>query len=242
MDNYSKDYKVDSQYGYDNVEVSVASAYKNMFAWMAGALGISAMTAFYVMDRIMKSDSFAEFFFSRGMMWGMVIASIAMVMILSSMIHKLSFITASVLFSLYAVLMGAWISPVLLIYTGESVAQVFLISAGTFAGMSIYGHLSKRDLSKIGQICGMALWGLILASLVNFFMHSGTMSYIISYVGVLIFCGLTMFDVQKMKNLIYQGGFTGNDLNKIALLGALNLYLDFLNLFLYLLRILGRRK
>ena len=172
----------------------------------------------------------------------MIIASIAMVMIISSQIHKLSFMAASLLFSLYAVLMGAWISPILLIYTSSSVFQVFAITAGTFAGMSIYGHITKKDLTKIGQIAIMAIWGLILASLVNLFMHNETMSYIISYVGVLVFCGLTMYDVQKMKVLIYQGGFSGDDLNKVALLGALNLYLDFLNLFLYLLRILGRRK
>lgn len=242
MDNYTKEYNVNSNYGNDNAEVSVASAYKNMFAWMAGALGLSALTSYYVMNHIILSDSFAEIFLSKGMMWGMIIASIAMVMIISTQIHKLSFIGASLLFSLYAVLMGAWISPIMLIYTASSVFQVFVITAGTFAGMSIYGHITKRDLTKVGQIAIMAVWGLILASLINFFMHNDTMSYIISYVGVLIFCGLTMYDVQKMKNLIYQGGFSGDDLNKVALLGALNLYLDFLNLFLYLLRILGRRK
>lgn len=244
MNNYSKDYNynVNGQTAIDSVEATAASAYRNMYAWMAGALGLSALTSFYVMQQVMQSDTFAEIFLSRGMMWGLVIASIAMVMVIGGMIHRLSFVTASVLFTLYAVIVGAWISPVLLIYTHESVFQVFLITAGTFAGMSIYGHITKKDLTKIGQICGMAIWGLILASLVNYFMHSDTMSYIVSYVGVLIFCGLTMYDVQKMKNLIYEGGFTGEQLNKVALLGALNLYLDFINLFLYLLRILGRRK
>ncbi len=149
---------------------------------------------------------------------------------------------AHLLFCLYAVIMGAWMTPVLLVYTAASVTKVFLITAGTFGGMAVYGHVSNKDLSTVGRICGIALWGVILASLVNLFMGSSTMDYVISYLAVAIFCGLTMYDVQKFKNLLIGSDSSNDSVRKIALLGALTLYLDFLNLFLHLLRILGRRK
>jgi len=238
---YVKDYGYGSQTV--DVEATTSSVYRSMFGWMAGGLGITALTSFVIMDRLVQSDAFAEIFFSKGMMWFLIIASFGMVIGLSSMIHRLSFMTASIMFSLYAVVMGAWITPVLLLYTGESVFQVFLITAGTFAGMAVYGHFTKADLSKVGKIAIMALWGVIIASLVNFFMQSSMMSYIISYISVAIFCGLTMYDVQKFKELIESYGETADDnVRKIALIGALSLYLDFLNLFLTLLRIMGNRR
>lgn len=238
---YVRDYS--SSYSTASSEATTASVYKNMFGWMACGLGLTSLTAFVIMDRLAKSDVFAEFFLSRGMMWFLIIASFGMVIGLTAMIHRLSFATATLLFALYSVVMGAWITPVLLMYTGASVFQVFLITAGTFAGMAVYGHFTKSDLSKVGKICIMALWGVIIASLVNFFMHSSAMSYIISYVSVALFCGLTMYDVQKFKAIIESYGSTADDnIRKIALLGALSLYMDFLNLFLSLLRIMGNRK
>lgn len=241
MDNYIKDYS--TTYQVNSLEKNLSSVYKNMFGWMAAALSLSAVTAYLVIDRIYTSEAFANAFFSSPTMWIMMIASFVMVFVLSGALHKLSLTTASVLFALYSVLMGAWIAPVLLIYTAESVTRVFLITAGTFAGMAFYGNITSRDLSKMGSILMMALFGIIIASVVNLFMHSTGMSYIISYAAVLIFCGLTMYDVQKFKNLIYNYGSEADDqIRKIALLGALNLYMDFLNLFLYLLRILGSRR
>lgn len=240
MDNYVKNYT--TSYETSSVEGTIASVYKNMFGWMAAALGLSALSAYVVIDRIYASEAFANAFFSSSAMWIMAIASFAMVFILSGALHKLSMTSASLLFALYSVLMGAWIAPVLLIYTAESVTQVFLITAGTFGGMAVYGHITSRDLSKLGSILMMALIGIIIASLVNIFMHSSGMSLIISYISVVIFCGLTMYDVQKFKNIIYNYGQADDQIRKIALLGALNLYMDFLNLFLYLLRILGSRR
>ncbi len=241
MDNYVKNYS--TSYQTQTLEGSLTSVYKNMFGWMAAALGLSALSAYVVMDRIYASEAFAQAFLSSPTMWIMAIASFAMVMILGGALHKMSMTTASLLFALYSVLMGAWIAPVLLVYTAESVTQVFLITAGTFAGMAVYGHITSRDLSKMGSILIMALWGVILASLVNMFMHSSGMAYIISYISVAIFCGLTMYDVQKFKNMILgYGGEADDNIRKIALIGALNLYMDFLNLFLYLLRILGSRR
>lgn len=243
MDNYVRDYQTYQETTAQRVEVSVATAYRNMYGWMASALGLSAVTAYVVMDRIVNSESFANLFFSKPVMWGMIIASFAMVIALSAAINKLSTGAASLLFALYSVLMGAWISPVLLAYTSTSVVKVFAITAGMFAGMAVFGHVTKRDLSKLGSICGMALWGIIIASLVNLFFKSSVTSYIISYISVAVFTGLTMWDVQKFKSLIYSNGVVGGEsLQKIALLGALSLYLDFLNLFLNLLRIMGDRK
>ena len=241
MDNYVKDYSTTYQTG--SVTGTLSSVYKNMFGWMAAALCLSALSAFVVVDRIYASEAFANAYFSSPTMWILAIASFAMVLILGGALHKMSMTMASLMFALYSVLMGAWIAPVLLVYTAESVTQVFLITAGTFAGMAVYGHITSRDLSKMGSILIMALWGVILASLVNMFMHSSGLSYIISYVAVAIFCGLTMYDVQKFKEMIYgYGGEADDNIRKIALIGALNLYMDFLNLFLYLLRILGSRR
>jgi len=242
MDNYVKDYNYQTGATAESVSVSISTAYRNMYGWMASALGVSAATAYVVMDRIVNSESFANTFFSRPVMWGMIIASFVMVIFLSAAINKLSVTTASIVFALYAVLLGAWVSPVLLAYTSSSVIQVFLITAGMFGGMALYGHVTKRDLSKVGSICMMGLWGIILASLVNWFFKSPMVSYVISYIGVVIFSGLTMWDVQKFKTMIYSGVYSGDSLQKVALLGALSLYLDFLNLFLYLLRIMGSRK
>ena len=221
----------------------VIPAYKNMYGWMAAALCISALTSWIIMRELVLSDTFANIFLSRGMMWALILGSLGLVMVISGMIHRLSVGIASLLFAIYAVVMGAWITPVVMAYTTSSVAQVFLITAGTFGGMCVYGHFTKRDLSKVGQICIMGLWGIIIASLVNIFFGNSMVYYITSYVGVIIFCGLTMWDVQKFRNLIYSSADADQTtVQKYALLGALSLYLDFMNMFLYLLRILGNRK
>ncbi len=240
---YVKDYTVRSESSEQRFAETTASVYRNMYLWMTCGLALTAMTAFLVMDRIVHNGAFAEMFLSNGMMWGLAIASFILVLALSAMIERLSFIVATLFFALYSVVMGAWMAPVLLVYTEASVFKVFLITAGTFGGMAVYGHVTKSDLTTVGRIAGMALWGVILASIVNFFMHSAMIDYVISYVAVAIFCGLTMYDVQKFKQIILNYGSEADDnVRKIALLGALSLYLDFLNLFLHLLRILGSRR
>ena len=224
-------------------EETAVSAYKSMFGWMACGLGLTALTSYVVMERIYQSEAFAEFFLSKGMMWFLVIASFGMVLSLSACIYRMSFTVATLVFALYSVVMGAWITPLLLVYTKSSVFQAFLVTAGTFAGMAVYGHFTKADLSKVGKICIMALWGVIIASLVNFFFQSSTMSYVMSYISVAIFCGLTMYDVQKFKQVLESYGDSADDnVRKIALLGALNLYMDFLNLFINLLHLLSGRR
>ena len=160
---------------------------------------------------------------------------------MTAAINKLSLTTATLMFVLYSVINGAMLSSIFLIYTASSIATVFFITAGTFAAMAIVGYTTKADLSSMGKILFMALIGLIIATIVNIFVKSSGLDMIISYVGVLIFVGLTAWDSQKIKQMMLQAPDAGEGMQKMALLGALTLYLDFINLFIYLLRIFGRR-
>jgi len=233
---YTKDYSY-STTAAETLEVTTSKAYRDMFGWMACGLGISALTAYFIFN-----SSLIYTMYSTGMMWGLMIASLVMVFVLSGMIHKMSFGVATLCFAAYSVIMGAWTAPVLLVYTMSSVVSVFAITAGTFAIMALIGHVVKKDLSTMGRVLTMALIGIIIASVVNIFMGNAMLDYIISYAAVLIFCGLTAYDVQKFKQLIEYSAGNGEAVRKIALLGALSLYLDFLNLFLHLLSILGGRR
>ena len=167
----------------------------------------------------------------------LLVLQVGVVLILSGRIQKLSTGTASLLFYLYSVLTGVTLSVILLVYTASSIAQTFFITAAVFAAMSIYGYFTSNDLSRFGSIMFMALIGLIVCSLVNMFFKSSTMDWIISFAGVLIFICLTAWDTQKIK---YMTAYADESMvGKIATIGALNLYLDFVNLFLYLLRFFG---
>lgn len=167
----------------------------------------------------------------------LLVLQVGVVLILSGRIQKLSTGTASLLFYLYSVLTGVTLSVILLVYTASSIAQTFFITAAVFAAMSIYGYFTSNDLSRFGSIMFMSLIGLIVCSLVNMFFKSSTMDWIISFAGVLIFIGLTAWDTQKIK---YMTAYADESMvGKIATIGALNLYLDFVNLFLYLLRFFG---
>lgn len=169
--------------------------------------------------------------------WGLLIAQIVMVISLSGAIHKISSGVATLLFYLYSILTGVVFSVILLAYTGASIAQTFLITAGVFGAMTIYGYFTKNSLARFGSFLYMALIGLLICIVINIFLASSTMDWIISFVGVGIFIGLTAWDTQKIKQMIMMDG--GANTGKIATLGALSLYLDFINLFLYLLRFFG---
>lgn len=220
-----------------------ATVFRNMYGWMTMALVISALSSLVSLKWLESSVAYRQFLFSSYGMFIMAGISIVLVIVLAGRLQKLSFGTATGIFIAYSILNGLWLAPIFLIYTQSSIVSTLLITAGTFGATSVYGYITKANLAKIGQICIMALLGLIIATVVNFFMHSETMQYIISYAGVLIFCGLTAYDTQKYKKLImeYEGEIT-DEVKKIALLGALELYLDFINLFLYLLRIFGKRR
>jgi len=156
-------------------------------------------------------------------------------------INKLSLTTATLLFVLYSVINGATLSVIFVAYSIGTISKVFFITAGTFAVMAFIGYVTKTDLSKLGKILFMALIGVIIATVVNIFVKSSGLDLILSYIGVLVFVGLTAYDTQKIKQMLWQAGDMSETSQKIALLGALSLYLDFVNLFLYLLRIFGRR-
>lgn len=169
-------------------------------------------------------------------------APFALVLLLSFRVHKMSFGAAQSTFWVYASLMGISIAAIVMNFTGESVAKVFFTTAAAFGGLSLYGYSTKRDLSPIGSFLIMGLIGIIIASLVNMFMHSSMMSWIINVIGVFIFAGLTAYDTQRIKQTYYVVGHDGEAVGKSAVMGALSLYLDFVNMFLFLLQLFGDRR
>jgi len=211
---------------------------KNVYCWMALALVVTGLTSYYVAssERVLS-------LMGSGLYIGLLIAEVVLVVILSARIHKMSFTTAGIVFVIYSILNGVTLSVLLMIYTYESIALAFFITAGTFTAMALIGHFTKKDLSSMGQILLMALIGLVIATVVNLFIGSSTFQYILSYVGVIIFVGLTAYDAQKIKNQINEFGTEISESTmKLALMGALELYLDFINLMIYILRILGSRR
>jgi FtsH-binding integral membrane protein len=173
--------------------------------------------------------------------WVVIFAPLAAVMFLSFGIQRLSIAAAQALYWVYAALMGLSLSSIFLVYTGQSITQVFFISAASFAALSLYGYTTKRDLSAMGSFLIMGLFGLIIASLVNLFMQSSAFEFAISVIGVGIFAGLTAYDTQTIKEMYFEGDDAGTAGRK-AIMGALNLYMDFINLFIMLLRLVGDRR
>ncbi len=217
-----------------------ATLFRKVYLWMTFALFITGITSLLVAD----SPSLTEMILgNRLAFYGILIGEIALVWYLSARINSLSLQTATLLFILYSVLNGATLSFIFLAFTTASIASTFFVTAGTFGAMSLYGYATKRDLTSWGNILFMALIGLIIASLVNLFLRNEIFYWVVTYAGVLIFVGLTAYDTQKIKRLFSREDIEVNEMTlKIALMGALTLYLDFINLFLYLLRILGNRK
>ena len=179
--------------------------------------------------------------YNSALMWVVMLAPLGVIFYMSFGIKKMSSSKAQTTFWIFAALMGASLSSIFLVYTGASITRVFFITAGTFAAMSIYGYTTKRDLTKLGSFLMMGLMGIIIASIVNIFMKSSMMHFVISILGVLIFVGLTAYDTQKIKNM-YLVSDTGEVIGKKAVMGALTLYLDFINLFIMLLRLFGQRR
>ena len=187
------------------------------------------------------TNPFGELVFNSGFKWIIILAPLGIVVYLSFGIAKMSASKAQTTFWIFAALMGASLASIFIVYTQMSIARVFFITSGTFGAMSIYGYTTKRDLTKLGSFLFMGLIGIIIASLVNIFLKSSMMYFVISILGVLIFVGLTAYDTQKIKNM-YQASDTGELMGKKAVMGALTLYLDFINLFIMLLRLFGQRR
>lgn len=212
-----------------------------VFNWMALGLGLTGLTAFFVAH----SETAIQIFLVNPMMrWGIILGELGLVFYLSARIQKISHQAATGLFFLYSVLNGITLAVILLIYTATSVAATFFITAGMFGAMAVYGLVTKKDLSSMGSFMIMGLIGMILASLVNIFMQSSMMSWVISGIGVIIFTGLTAYDVQKITKIGGSGIMNSGEaaIRKGAIMGALALYLDFINLFLSLLHFLGNRE
>ena len=221
-------------------ENAVATLMRNMYAWMAIALTITGFAAFAVANSYSLIYAIAT---NSILFYGLIFAELGLVYFLSSRIFRMSFATAGLLFAVYSIINGVTLSLIFLIYEIGSIVSTFFITAGTFGAMAVVGSFLKKDLSFIGRFALMALIGLIIAGVVNIFMRSEGFSFIIAIIGVLVFTALTAYDAQKMKNLIAENGYEINEnTQKLALIGALELYLDFVNLFLYLLRLLGSRR
>ena len=224
-------------------ELSMSAAFpvlmRKVYVWMTLALVITGVTAYGVATSPGLMMAIAT---NKLLFWGLIIAEFGLVLAISAAINKLSLTTATMLFVLYSVINGATLSFIFAIYTMSSIASVFFITAGTFAVMAFIGYTTKKDLTSMGKILLMALIGIIIATVVNIFLKSTGLEMIVSYLGVLIFVGLTAFDSQKIKQMLLMAPDAGEGAQKLALLGALSLYLDFVNLFIYLLRIFGRRE
>lgn len=212
---------------------------RKVYVWMSLALAITGFTAYAVAN---SPGILQAIYGNQILFWILIIAEFGLVIGVSAAINKLSLSVATLMFVLYSVINGALMSYIFLAYTSSSIATVFFITAGTFAAMAIIGYTTKTDLSSLGKYLLMALIGIIIATLVNvFFVKSTGFDLILSYAGVLIFVGLTAYDSQKIKQMLMQAPDAGETAQKYALLGALSLYLDFINLFIYLLRIFGKR-
>ena len=212
---------------------------RKVYVWMTLALVITGLTSYGVAT---SPGILAAIYQNQILFWALVIAEFALVFGVSAAINKISLSVATLMFILYSVINGALLSYIFLVYTTSSIATVFFITAGTFAAMALVGYTTKTDLTSMGKYLLMALIGLVIATVVNLFIKSSGFTLILSYVGVLIFVGLTAYDSQKIKQMLLQAPDASESSQKIALLGALTLYLDFINLFIYLLRIFGRRE
>lgn len=218
------------------VSLAFPALMRKVYLWMTLALVITGFTAFGIASNPGIAYAIVT---NRLLFWGLVIAEFGLVIGISGAINKLSAVTATLLFVLYSIVNGATLSVIFMAYTMSSIASVFFITAGLFGVMAFIGYTTKTDLTSIGKILFMALIGIILATIVNLFVGSSMLNMIVSYIGVVIFTGLTAYDSQKIKNMLYNADSMDEGIQKIALLGSLTLYLDFINLFLMLLRIFG---
>jgi FtsH-binding integral membrane protein len=208
-----------------------------VYGWMCTGLAITASTAWLIAGSPALVNTIAT---NRLMFWGLIIAQLGIVFVLSARVQRLAASTAALLFILYSALTGVTISFVLLAFTGESVATTFVVTAGMFGGLATYGTVTRRSLAGLGHFLFMGLIGVVLASIVGLFWHSDGLQFVVSFIGVIVFTGLAAYDAQRLKAMALASpeGHT----NSYAIVGALALYLDFINLFLFLLRFTGNRR
>ena len=222
-----------------DIDVGLRDYMLRIYNYMASGLALTGIVAYVAAAG--GRDSFIAHIYNTPLMWLVILAPLGLVFWLSYGINRMQATTAQGLFWLYAGLMGLSLSTIFLVYTGASIARVFFITAGTFAAMSLYGYTTRRDLSQFGSFLFMGLIGIIIASLVNIFIGSSALQFAISVIGVIVFTGLTAWDTQQIKEM-YVENYGGEVATKTAVMGALRLYLDFINLFMMLLQLMGTRR
>ncbi|MCH7487586.1 MAG: Bax inhibitor-1/YccA family protein [Proteobacteria bacterium] len=219
------------------IDVGLRQYMLKVYNFMASGLALTGAVAY----GMTLSETAMQLIFGTPLFWVVALAPLGFVFYLSSRMDRIQASTAQTLFWIFSALMGMSLASIFIVYTGTSIARVFFITAGTFAGMSLYGYTTKRDLTGWGSFLFMGLIGIIIASLVNLFLQSSGLHFVISVIGVLVFVGLTAYDTQKIKNL-YSGTDSDEVRDKKAIMGALRLYLDFINLFIMLLHLFGARR
>lgn len=234
--NMEKQYSATAAGSRAEIDEGLRSHMLRVYNYMGSALLLTGIVAFFASS----SPALMNAIYGTPLQWVVMLAPLGFVIFLSARLHKMSFSTAQITFWIYAGVMGLSLSYILLVYTGASVARVFFITAGTFGAMSLYGYTTKRDLTKLGSFLFMGLIGIIIASVVNMFLQSSMMHFVISVIGVLVFIGLTAYDTQKIKEMYYELD-SSEVAGKKAIMGALRLYLDFINLFIMMLQLFGNR-
>ena len=235
-------YNTRSSTGYDE---GLRQYFLKIYSLMSGALVVTALSAFAVLavpaltQMMYQITPYGQIMGMTGIGWLITFAPLGIALFFAFGMHKIEKQTAHMLFWIYAVLMGMSLSSLGLLYTGESLVKTFFVCAATFGGMSLYGYTTQKDLISMGSFLYMGLMGLIIASLVNLFMQSPAIEFALSFIGVLIFTGLIAYDTQKLKDLYFSGA---DGSGKIGIIAAFTLYLDFINLFLYLLRFMGQKR
>jgi FtsH-binding integral membrane protein len=218
------------------IDAGLRAHMQRVYGYMAGGLGLTGIVAYAA-----AASGFYEAIANTPLIWIVMLAPLGFVLALSFGIHRMSAGTAMVLFWIYAAVMGLSLGSIFLVFTGTSIARVFFITAATYGAMSLYGYTTKSDLSGFGSFLLMGLIGIVIASIVNIFVGSSALQFAISIIGVLVFVGLTAYDTQRVKEM-YLESDTGEVADKKAVLGALALYLDFINLFMLLLQLFGQRR
>jgi FtsH-binding integral membrane protein len=226
-------------YTLGSIETAQKTFVQRVYGWMAAGLALTGVIAWAVAN---DPDMVRAIVMNRGVFWILLIFELGLVWVLSAAINRLSVGIATSMYLLYAGVNGLTMSVIFLAYTQESIALTFFVTAGTFGVMCVYGMATNRDLTSVGNLCFMALIGLIIASVVNIFLHSSALYWVTTYAGILIFVGLTAYDAQKIKQMHAASVEGTEEAKKGSIMGALALYLDFINLFLLLLRVMGRRR
>ena len=219
--------------------VNTNTFFQKVYLWMTVGLAVTALASVFM---LYSQPAQQLVFGNKIVFYGLIFAELGMVIAISAAINRISAATATLMFVAYSALNGVTFAAIFMLYTRSSIASTFLVTAGTFGAMSLYGYVTKRSLTGFGNFLFMGLIGIIIASVVNIFLHSEMIYWVTTYIGVFIFVGLTAYDTQKIKQIGAAGFANGQDQQKAAVLGALRLYLDFINLFLMLLRIMGNRR